>query len=881
MNLLASIRSFVRTVFHRADVNIEKDEELRSHIQCRADDLECSGLPRAEAERQARVELGGYERYKEECHEAAGGNLLGMFTQDVKFAIRSFARDRVTTAAALVVLAAGIGVNVALFSVINAVLLRSLPFRDPQSLLFLHETNLHVPRFGLSYPDFKDWQEQNKSFEAMAGYSSSGHENSVLAYKGELSQISGVSVSSNFFSMLGVHPEYGRDFTSLDEHAGTDQVVMLSHRLWQEHFASNPGVVGQSVEINGVAFTIAGVISQQTQFPKDADLWIPISQMSKADQARRQARRVWVIGRLKKGISAGQAQKDLEFIANRLAATYPADDKDVGVGMTTLLDYFTGGVKVLLMVLLGASTIVMVIACSNFAHLLLGRAARRKKEIALRVALGATRQRIFRQLLTESLVLATIGTIGGLIIGFIGTILLRRWAADFSTIARLDETRIDLTVLLYSIGVSLVTGTLFGTLPATQTLRNDLATSLKKPTTSQNPRRPWSMRNLLIIGEIAITVTVVISTGLLVKSLNRLTKVDPGFRVDRILTVQLALPYQKYSSYGMTKAFYQDLLQRVKAVPAVREASTINILPIMPSMGLMFFGVEGQAPRSLTEYPVAQIRSVSPGYFESMNIPLLEGRSFQPSDLMQGAQEGYVINDRLAKLYFGNQYPIGKKILVAEAPTPYTVSVIGVVADVKDIGLDKSADPEIYAVGFQAKSALMIRTELDDPFSLVPTIRNIVRSIDSGQPIGDARTMSSIIDTSLSQQKLLASLMGLFSTLAIILSAVGLFGVVSYSVGQQVAALAVRMALGAARADIVRLVLIQEMKQVILGLTLGIVGAWSLRKIISGLVYSISITDGWTYALSCLFVVLTAFVAMAVPLRRAVSIEPQQALREG
>jgi putative ABC transport system permease protein len=780
----------------------------------------------------------------------------------------------------LVVLAAGIGVNVALFSVINAVLLRSLPFRDPQGLLFLHETNPHVPRFGLSFPDFRDWQEQNRSFEAMAGYSSSGHEDSVLTYKGEPIQISGVAVSSNFFSMLGVHPEYGRDFSSLDEHADTDQVVMLSHRLWQEHFASNPGIVGRSVQIDGKAFTVAGVISQQAQFPKDADLWIPISQMSQADQASRGRRRVWVIGRLKEGVSAGQARRDLEVIANRLAATYPADDKDVGVGMTSLLDYFTGGVKVLLMVLLGASTLVMVIACSHFAHLLLARATRRKKEIALRVSLGATRQRIFRQLLTESLALATIGTIGGLIVGFVGTILLRRWAADFSTIARLDETRIDLTVLLYSIGVSLVTGTVFGILPATQASRTDLVTSLKDTTTSRNQRRPWSIRNLLIIGEIAIAVTVLISTGLMVKSVNRLANVDPGFRVHLILTVQLALPYQKYSSYAATKAFYQDLLQRVKAAPAVKDAATINILPIVPSMGIMFFGVEGQAPRSVTEYPVAQIRSVSPGYFEAMNIPLLQGRSFQPSDLMQGAQEGYVINDRLAKLYFGNQNPIGKKILVVEAPTPYTVPVIGVVADVKDVGLDKGADPEIYDVGFQSKSALMIRSELDDPYSLVPAIRNIVQSIDPGQPIGDARTISSIIDTSLSQRKLLAGLMGLFSTLAIILSAVGLFGVVSYSVGQQVAALAVRMALGAARTDIFRLVLMQEMKLVIIGLTLGIAGAWSLRKIISGLVYGVSITDGWTYALTCLMIVLTALVAMAVPLRRAVSIEPQQVLRE-
>lgn len=425
-----------------------------------------------------------------------------------------------------------------------------------------------------------------------------------------------------------------------------------------------------------------------------------------------------------------------------------------------------------------------------------------------------------------------------------------------------------------------MTGTIFGILPATQALKTALVPSLKSTTMSRNQRRPWSTRNLLMIAEIAITVTVLISTGLLVKSVNRLASEDPGFRVDRILTVQLALPYSKYASYDATKAFYQDLLQRVKAAPSVKDAATVNILPIVPSLGVMHFGVEGQAPRSVTEYPVAQIRSISPGYFETMNIPLLQGRSFQPSDLRQGAQEGYIINDRLAKLYFGNEDPIGKKIVVVEAPSPFTVPVIGVVADVKDVGLDKGADPEIYDVGFQGNSALMIRTELNNPYSLVPAIRNIVRSIDPGQPIGDARTISSIIDTSLSQRRLLASLMGLFSVLAIILSAVGLFGVVSHSVGQQVAALAIRMAVGAARTDIFRLVLAQEMRQVIIGLVLGIFGAWSLRKVISGLVYGVSITDASTYMLTCLVIILTALIAMALPLRRAVSIEPQQALRE-
>jgi len=806
--------------------------------------------------------------------------MFATIRQDVKFAIRSFMRDRVTTIAALIVLAAGIGVNVALFSVIDAVLLRSLPFQDPQKLVFLYETNQRVPKFALSYPDFKDWQDQNKSFQDLAGYSYRGHESSVLTHGGVPVQISEVAVSSNFFTLLGIQPQYGHNFSSRDEQMGTDQVVMLSHYIWQQYFASDPKIVGQFVEIDGKAFTVTGVVSQDAQFPRDADVWVPISQMSKSDLVSRRRRAVWAVGRLKEGVSAGQARNDTEMIARRLQTSYPADDKDVGVGMISLLDYFSGGVRTLLIVLLGASTLVMVIACSNFAHLLLGRAARRKKEIALRVALGANRQRIFRQLLTESVVLATLGTLGGLLVGFVGTVLLRRWASEFSTIARLDETRIDLTVLLYCVGVALLTGIIFGLLPALQASKTDLVTALKDTATSKDQRVPWSMRNLLIIGEIAIAVTVLISTGLLVKSLNRLVTSDPGFRTQQMLTVQIALPYQKYSTYGSKKAFFQELLQRVKEAPGVRDAATINILPIVPSLGLMHFGVEGQAVRSLTEYPVAQIRSISPGYFETMNIPLLQGRSFQQADLLPDSQEGYVINERMAKLYFENQNPIGKKVVVVEAPQPYTVPIVGVVADIKDVGLDKNVDPEIYDVGFQGSSALILRTDIGDPSSLVPTVRNIVQSIDPEQPIGDAKTIAEIIDTSLSQRKLLASLMGLFSTLAIILSAVGLFGVVSYSVTQQTSALAVRMALGAARSDIFRLVLTQEMRQVFIGVLLGLIGAWSLRKILSGLIYGVSSTDGWTYVVTCLLLVSAALVAMAGPLRRAVTIEPQRALRE-
>ncbi|MGD0446180.1 MAG: ABC transporter permease [Edaphobacter sp.] len=870
---------WLKHLFARRRRYDELSETIREHLDEKIADLMDRGMTREEAERTARREFGNVTRIEERSREVWQWPTLESIWTDVRFAIRQLWKSPGFTATAILTLALGIGVNVSLFSIINAVLLRSLPFRDPQRLVFIYESNLRVPKFGFSYPDYLDFRQQNQSFQETAVYSNSGRESSVLIHNGAAFQISGVAVSSNFFSLLGVSPEYGQDFSVETNQSGMDHVVLLSHHLWQQRFASDPSILGRSIELDGQTFTILGIMRQEVQFPKDADLWIPISQMSMDDLQNRRHRRVWGIGRLKEGINKKQALVDIATIANRLQNTYPADDKDVGILLTSLLDYFTGSVKTLLLILFQASILVMVIACANFANLLLGKAVRRNKEMAVRVALGATRKRILRQLLTESILLSAIGTAGGLFVAFLSIMLLNKWAVDFSSITRLNKTRIDLPVLLYSAGIALITGVLFGITPALQASKTDLVTSLKSAATTRHHRHPWSMRNLLVIGEIAVTVAVLVPTGLLVKTLGYLTKVDPGFRVHKVLTIQLALPPQKYSTYGATKSFYEELLQRVNAAPAIRDAATINILPIEPSLGLMHFGLAGQALRSLNEYPVAQIRSVSPNYFSVMGIALLRGRLFQDADLANGAKEGYVINEKLAKLYFQDQDPIGRKLLVVEASQPYAVPIIGVVSDVKDIGLDKNADPEIYAVGFQSKSALVIRTEIDNPDSLVPEILNIVKSIDPTQPIGDARTIMNIIDSSLSARRLLSALMASFSTLAFILSIIGLFGVISHSVRQQIPDIAVRMALGATRGNIARLVLRQGSQLVLYGGIGGLCASLVSTRLLSSLLVGVETFDLETTAFTIALLAAGTLVAILVPVWRAATLHPIQALR--
>jgi len=795
---------------------------------------------------------------------------------DLRYAVRLVRRSPGTAILAVTTLAMGIGANVTLFSAVNAVLLHGLPFRDPGRLVVICETHPDVPRAPASYPDYLDWRRQATTFQEMAAYSVRDYSKPVLATPQGPLQLTVALVSDNLFSMMSIHPVVGRAFLPQEDRAGEDQVVILSHRLWEQEYGSDPGIIGKSVEVDRTSFTVVGVMGEGDQYPQEADIWLPLSRLGEALN-RREAHRVWVIGRLKPGVSEKQSYAELNLIAGGLSKAYPEADSGIGVMQVGLLDHYTSGIRTVLLVLLGAASLVLLISCVNIANLLLARGADRRKEIAIKFAHGASRLRIVRQLLSESLILSALGGAAGLMVAAIGIGLLRHWAFGLAKIPRLAETSIDSTVLIYAVGLTGATALLCGAFPAVQASQTDLNETLKQRSSGVRAGGLRGMSNLLIAAEVAVAATVVISSGLLTRSLAGLLRLDPGFRVDHLLTVQLKVSVADYSDYNRMERFFLQALERVKSLPGVRNAATTNILPVVPSLGLMHFGIEGMPQRSLAEYPVGQTRAVSPGYFELMNIPIRSGSSFESGDLGK-AQRTCIINEALARIFFPGQDPIGRKILLVEAPRPETATVVGLAADARDLGADREPEPEIYFLGFGSDEILLVHTTVD-PLSLAGPIRREMQSIDSREAVGNIRTMADVLDESFAQRKLLVLLMGLFSALALVLSGLGIYGVVSYTAVKRVSEIGVRIALGATRWDIIGLLVRQGITPVVIGLAMGFCGAWSSRRALSGLLYGISSTDATTYLAVGILIVLTALFATILPSVRAVRVDPMTALR--
>ncbi|HEU0178957.1 MAG TPA: ABC transporter permease [Blastocatellia bacterium] len=807
------------------------------------------------------------------------GHQLEAIFQDLRYGMRMLLKNPGFTSLAVVTLALGIGANTVIFSLINTALLHSLPFRDPSRMVVINNTHPEIAgNVGvvMSYLNYQDLKEQSASFQEMAVYSASYGEKTLL-HNGEPDVVNCMLVSHNLFSLMGVRPQYGRDFLSQEDHPGQDRVAILSHRLWARRFGSDPGVVGKNIQIGDQSFSVIGVLNEE--FPVGTDVWLPLSLVPERDLKDRSHHRVTVIARLKPEVDEKQAAAEIKSIARRLEEAYPESNKSLGMIQIGLLDYYTHGIRSMLIVLLGATGLVMLIACANIANLLLARAANRRKELAIRAAHGAARLRLFRQLLTESLLLSIFGAVGGALIAYAGTAAVGRWAYQIIHIPRMNETSVDASVLLYAAVVAIFTGLLFGTLPAIQGSQINLNEALKQGGKSAQTSMQGRLRNMLIIGEVAIAVIVLIGAGLLIRSLTHLLLINPGFRIDNLLAVDISLPQNKYPDYASKKVFYDQLLGKVKSLPGVKDAATINILHIVPSGSLLYFGVEGMAPRGRAQYPLAQARGVSPNYFDMMNIPIREGRQFQDSDTAENAPHAVIVNETLARSYFRNESPVGKKVLMADdAPKLDGWTIVGVVADVKDLGVDRDPQPEIYFPGYDNRILLAHTTV--DPLSLASAIRQVVKSIDPSQPIGQVRAMRDVLNESLSRRKFPVDLMSLFSALALILSAIGIYSVMSYSVVQRTSEIGIRMALGAGRANIVRLFLKQAMAPVMIGLAMGLLGAWSLKRVLSGLLYGVSSTDFVTYAIVIILIVLTAVIATLLPSHRATNIDPLTALRQ-
>jgi putative ABC transport system permease protein len=808
--------------------------------------------------------------------------------QDLRYAVRLLQRRPGFTIVAVLTLALGIGANSAIFSIVNAVMLRPLPFKEPERLATLWERN---PKEGYeqnppAVPNFVDWRSRNKSFEQIAIYTFDRKFNLTSGDQPE--RIEGAQVSPNIFELLGVSPISGRVFSAEEEQPGREQVVILSHNLWKRRFASDPAAIGKTVEIDGRSHSIVGIMPPGFQFPGGtgvilnlfshpaAELWVPLS-ISPESLNQRSAHSHQVIGRIKSSVTLEQAEAEMTSIQQQIAKDYPGEFVGTSIKLTLLYDQVVGSVRLPLFVLLGAVAFVLLIACANVANLLLASATARQKEIAIRITLGAGRARVVRQLLTESILLALLGGIIGILITFWGIDALLSILPDNTP--RANEISIDRWVLGFTFFISILTGVFFGSVPALQVSRTNLNEGLKEGgRTATDGLHRNRTRSLLVVSEVAFSLVLLIGAALMLQSFNRLLQVKPGFNPENVLTMQLSLPRAKYNRVKRA-TFFQQAIEGIKTLPGVVSAAAVTIPPMSGSNDNYAFQIENRPPVFNGKSTSTEFRPISPEYFKAIEIPLLKGRSFNEQD-EKSSTNVLMINESFARIYFAGEDPIGKRMTLGV--NNFTGEIIGVVGDVKGFGLDANVREEVYGLYSQAPfwpdMTLVVKTA-SNPMSLAAGIRGRIQELDREQPISNIRTMEQIISESVSQPRFRSLLLGIFGLVALVLAIVGIYGVISYSVSQRTHEIGIRMALGAQRGDILKLIVGHGMGLVLAGVVIGLLIAFALTRVMSSLLYGVSATDLTTFISIPILLAAVAFFAGYIPARRATRVDPMVALR--
>jgi putative ABC transport system permease protein len=804
--------------------------------------------------------------------------------QDIRYGLRVLWKSKGFTAVAVVTLALGIGANTAIFSVIDAALLRSLPYREPGRLVHLWETkrSRDFEQREASYPDFLDWRAQGAEvFEGLAGYTSRPF---TLADAGEATRARGAAVTANFFDLLGVNAAAGRTFVAGEDGLETKRVAVISHGLWQRRFGGERSAVGREVTLDGEAYTVVGVLPAEFNFALlgDADVWTPLAPTPDV-ASRRYMHWLKVIGRLKQGVNLEGAQAHLATVASRIERDDPGAHAGVGLRAVPLQEEFVGPVRPVLFVLLGAVGFVLLIACTNVANLLLARSAARQKEIAIRAALGASRSRVVRQLLTESVLLSLAGGAAGLVLALWGVDLLVAAipAAQLAQMPYLQSLSLDRDVLLFACGLSLLTGVLFGLTPALSASRTDLQVALKEGGRSTVSRGSRRLRDLLVVAEVALALMLLVGAGLLMKSLVLMLKVDPGFDTRGLLTMRVALPPSRYSEDNKTARFYEEMLRRVAAVPGVRGAALTSNLPLANEGGTGTPQIVGRSTPA-SELTEAHLRTVSANYFEVLGLPVVKGRAFAERDDAM-APSVLLVNKTFAERVFPGEDAVGHRVtfkFTGERP----LEIVGVVGDEKVTSLDARTTPVIYFHARQSpdsSAALVLRTDASDPLALAPSVRAEVRALDPEVPVFAVQTLEQMVAGSRAafMRRYPAYLTGVFACVALLLALVGIYGVVSYAVAQRTHEIAVRVALGARTRDVLRLVLGHGLLLALGGIALGAAGALALTRLISGLLFGVSAADPTVYGLVALLLAAVTLLACLVPARRATKVDPMVALR--
>ena len=799
---------------------------------------------------------------------------------DLRYAFRMLLKFPIFSGLAILTLALGIGANTAIFTVFDAVLLKPLPFVGPEQLLRIYNTGPELDRAPVSPANFLDWKEQNRVFQRIAAYS--GNDYTMLGR--ELPErLLGARVSAGFFELLGVQPSLGRFFRDEEDVDGRNQVVVLNHEFWQTRFGGRRDIIGQTLTLNDKSFIVVGVMPAGFTYPSaEIQFWTPIA-FSPAEKVVRDTNYLSIIARLKDGVSLEEASAQMNLLARQIARQHPELNAGDKLKLISLTEATVGEIRPILWVLLGAVGLVLLICCANVANLFLVRAAQRQKEIAIRSAVGATRLQLTRLLIVESLLLALIGgTLGFLFAGWGIDLLL---ALKPENLPRLDQVRVDWSVLVFTGGISVATGLLFGLVPALQTTSPHLNEMLKEGDRSgtSGPAR-HRVRDLLIVSEVALSLVLLVGAGLLIRSFVRLLQVDPGFRSDHVMTVSIPLPVSRYPAAAQEAAFFQRLLERVRELPGVRSAGAVTDVPLFGGSSTGF-DIEGRPLAKPNERPMTDFRAASPGYFQTMGINLVAGRTFTPNDKAD-APPVAVINKTMARRYFGKENPIGKRIGLSR-PIDWR-EIVGVVRDVRNYGLAEEVRPEVYlpylqnAPDYLAGSAswmvMVVRTE-SDPIGCVAGIKAALHKIDPDQPVASIRPMTAYLKQSVAQRRFNMLLLAVFAGLALLLAAVGIYGVISYSVAQREREVGIRMALGAQTSDVLRLIVRQGMRPTLFGLIVGILAAIAITRFMRSLLFQVSAIDPLVFAAVALVLALVAAIACVIPARRAAHLDPVVALR--
>jgi putative ABC transport system permease protein len=801
--------------------------------------------------------------------------MLGLI-KDIRFAVRHFRKRPGFALVAVATLALGIGANTALFSVVNGVLLRPLPYPDPDRLIALREVNSAKQADSQIAPgNFLEWQRQSTVFAQLTAYRTVSYN---LTGNGVPERLLAARVSRGIFAMLGAEPIVGRDFAKEEDQPGNDKVVLISEGLWQRQFGRDSAIVGRTLKLSGENFTVIGVMRASFRLPdlRERDLWTPIA-FNESERDLHHARYVEAVGRLKPGVTLEQARSEMNAIAARLAQEYADANSGWGIRLTPMLDFVIGDFMIVVWLLAGAVGVVLMIVCANVANLLLARAVGRQKEMAIRAALGASRLRIVRQLLIESLLLGLLGALMAWPLAIWGVDALLAVAPP--DLPRIATVSMDQRALLFNFGVALFTSFICGLAPCLHLSRIDLNGKLKEGWEANRGSRQLRLSKVLIIAEVALALVLLVSGGLLLRTLWELRRIDPGFDYHNAMAITLQLSEKKYANQEKINLFNQQLLQGIRSLPGVEAAGTTRIVPLIHDLPAGFY-VEGRAREKDNQLPQTNYAAVSPDYFRAMGIPLLRGRAFSDRDTASAPRVA-IISQTMAQRFFPNEDPIGKRLNVTTGPEAFR-EIVGVVGDVKQNGLTRDTRPHTYEPFAQAPSSFLtviVRSE-SDAAALVPAIRKVVFNIDGEQPLQSVRTLESMIANSIRQPRFTAVVLSIFAITALLLAVAGLYGVVSYSVAQRTHEMGVRVALGARPVDVMRLVIGQGMKLTVAGLVIGLVAALMLTRLIANLLFGVRAADPVTFVLISMLLLMVALLACYIPARRATKVDPLVALKD-